>query len=121
MLEIKDMSDEDRLYHFMKGLQNWVQANLRCQGVKTLGEAIAATYKLLDFQGDRKDEAKGNKDNNEKGQGKFKKKQKNKPKTRNKRDEEALKKTDVPKDKAKPISCYICKKHHYVKNCPLWP
>ena len=28
MLEIKDMSEEDRLYHFMKGLQGWAQLNL---------------------------------------------------------------------------------------------
>ena len=29
MLEIKDMSEEDRLYHFMKGLQGWAQADLQ--------------------------------------------------------------------------------------------
>jgi len=28
MLEIKDMSEEDRLYHFMNGLQVWAQADL---------------------------------------------------------------------------------------------
>ena len=49
ILEIKDMSDEDGLYHFMKGLQNWAQANLRRQGVKTLAEAIADVDKLLDL------------------------------------------------------------------------
>ena len=36
MLETMDMSDEDCLYHFMKGLQNWAQDDLRHQGVKTL-------------------------------------------------------------------------------------
>ena len=74
MLEIKDMSDEDNLYHFIKGLQNLAQANLWCKGLKTLFKSIAAVDKLLDIGGDGKEEAKGNEDGNKKGQGKFTKK-----------------------------------------------
>ena len=66
MLETKDMSDEDHLYHFMKGLQNWAQAELWHQGVKTLTKSVAAADKLLDFRGDKEDEVNGNKDGNKK-------------------------------------------------------
>ena len=121
MLDIKDMSDEDCLYHFMKGLQNWVQAYLHRQGVKTLVEYIAAIDKLLYFQVDGKEKDKGNEDDNEKGQGKFKKKLKNNPKNGGNHEEETTKSTDTPKYKARIISCYICTKDHYAKNCPLRP
>jgi hypothetical protein len=30
MLEIKDMSEEDKLFHFMNGMQPWAQSELRC-------------------------------------------------------------------------------------------
>lgn len=49
MLEILDM-DEDRLYHFMKGLQTWEQAELQRQNVQTPTDAIATTENLLDFK-----------------------------------------------------------------------
>jgi len=121
MLEIKDMSEEDRLYHFMKGLQGWAQADLRRQGVKTLAEAISAAEKLHDFRTDRRDEARGNEDGSKKQQhGKFKREQPGKPKFQGKREDDKPKQFDGKKEK-KSVSCYICAKDHYARDCPLRP
>jgi hypothetical protein len=49
MLEIKDMSEEDGLFHFMNGLQPWAQSELQWQNVQTLATTITIMDKLLDF------------------------------------------------------------------------
>lgn len=49
MLDVKDMSEQDKLFNFMSGLQNWAQAELNRQGVQTLPQAVAAAEKLVDF------------------------------------------------------------------------
>lgn len=36
MLDIKSMSEEDKLYNFIAGLQGWAQTELRRLGVKDL-------------------------------------------------------------------------------------
>ncbi|KAK4380949.1 hypothetical protein Sango_3015800 [Sesamum angolense] len=43
MLDVRDMSEEDKLFNFLSGLQTWAQMELRRQGVKDLPSAIAAT------------------------------------------------------------------------------
>ena len=50
MLDIKDMSDADKLFNFLSGLQAWAHAELRRQGVKDLPSAIAAAEGLVDFR-----------------------------------------------------------------------
>lgn len=50
MLDIRDMSDEDKLFNFMAGLQPWAQAELRRQGVQSVATAIAAADRLVDFK-----------------------------------------------------------------------
>jgi hypothetical protein len=44
------MSEEDRLFNFMSGLQTWAQAELRRQNVKDLSFAIATADNLVDFK-----------------------------------------------------------------------
>ncbi|KAL0302198.1 UNVERIFIED_CONTAM: hypothetical protein Sangu_3113600 [Sesamum angustifolium] len=44
------MSEEDKLFNFLSGLQTWAQTELRCQGVKDLPSAIAAADQLVDFR-----------------------------------------------------------------------
>ncbi|KAG8371592.1 hypothetical protein BUALT_Bualt13G0104000 [Buddleja alternifolia] len=51
MLDIREMSEEDKLFSFMAGLQGWAQAELRRQGVKDLPSAFAAADGLVDFSG----------------------------------------------------------------------
>ena len=45
MLEIKYMSEENRLYHFLKGLQPWVQSVLHRQNVQYIVVAIVVAEK----------------------------------------------------------------------------
>ena len=50
MLDIKNMSDEDKLFNFMPRLQPWAQTELRRQVVKDLPTAIAAADGHVDYK-----------------------------------------------------------------------
>ncbi|RVW15655.1 hypothetical protein CK203_075362 [Vitis vinifera] len=50
MLDIKNMSEEDKLFNFMSGLQGWAQTELRRQGVRDLPAAMAAADCLVDYK-----------------------------------------------------------------------
>ena len=49
-LEIKDMSEVDKLFNFMSRLQGWAQTELRRQGVQDLPSTMAATDCLFDYK-----------------------------------------------------------------------
>ena len=50
MLHIKNMSEEDKLFNFVSGLQAWAQTELRRQGVKDLPSAMVAVDCLVDYK-----------------------------------------------------------------------
>ncbi|KAL0433410.1 UNVERIFIED_CONTAM: hypothetical protein Slati_2675300 [Sesamum latifolium] len=50
MLDVRDMSEEDKLFNFMAGLQPWAQTKLRRQCVKDLPSTIAAADRLANFK-----------------------------------------------------------------------
>lgn len=50
MLDIANMSEEDKLFNFMSGLQPWAQAELRRQGIKVVQTAMAAADNLVNFK-----------------------------------------------------------------------
>ena len=50
MLDIKNMSEEDKLFNFVSRLQGWEQTKLRRQGVKDLSAAMDATNCLVDYK-----------------------------------------------------------------------
>ncbi|KAL0420331.1 UNVERIFIED_CONTAM: hypothetical protein Slati_3056000 [Sesamum latifolium] len=50
LMDVRDMSEEDKLFNFMAGLQPWAQTELRRQGVKDLPSAIAVADHLADFK-----------------------------------------------------------------------
>ncbi|RVX00196.1 RNA-directed DNA polymerase-like [Vitis vinifera] len=50
MLDIKNMSEEDKLFNFMSGLQGWAQTELRRQGVHDLPATMAAADCLVDYK-----------------------------------------------------------------------
>ena len=50
ILDIKDMSEVDKLFNFMSGLQGWAQTELRRQGVQDLPLAMAAADCLSDYR-----------------------------------------------------------------------
>ena len=53
MLDIRNMSEEDKLHTFLTGLHNWARIELVHQGVQDFTSARAATDRLLDLRGDQ--------------------------------------------------------------------
>lgn len=49
MLDIHNMSEEDKLFNFISGLQPWAQVELNRLGVKELASAIATADSLVDY------------------------------------------------------------------------
>lgn len=49
MLDIRDMSEKDKLFYFIEGLKPWVHMELQRQRVQDLASAMAAAERLTDF------------------------------------------------------------------------
>ncbi|KAL0373581.1 UNVERIFIED_CONTAM: hypothetical protein Sradi_3273800 [Sesamum radiatum] len=49
MLDIRNMSEKDKLFTFMEGLKPWARIELQCQRVTDLGSALTAAERLIDF------------------------------------------------------------------------
>ncbi|KAL0462683.1 UNVERIFIED_CONTAM: hypothetical protein Slati_0155900 [Sesamum latifolium] len=49
MLDIRDMSEKDKLFTFMEGLKPWARVELQRQRVTDLGSAMTAAERLTDF------------------------------------------------------------------------
>ncbi|XP_022882220.1 uncharacterized protein LOC111399181 [Olea europaea var. sylvestris] len=71
VLQIPSMSDEDLLFHFTDGLQNWAKQELQRRRVKTVDEAIVVAESLTEFQRstDSSKSSKSFKSNSAKGGG----------------------------------------------------
>ena len=50
MLDIQNMSDDDKLFNFICSLQGWAQIELRRQGVQDLLAIMAKTNCLVDYK-----------------------------------------------------------------------
>ena len=50
MLDIKNMSKEDKLFNFMSGLQPWAQLELKRQAVCDLPSAMSTVDALVDYR-----------------------------------------------------------------------
>ena len=53
MLDIQNMSEEDKLFNFIFGLQRWAQLEIRRHNVQDLPNAIAVAESLVDYKFDR--------------------------------------------------------------------
>ncbi|PIN25087.1 hypothetical protein CDL12_02170 [Handroanthus impetiginosus] len=118
MLDIREMSEEDKLFNFMSGLQNWAQAELRRQGVKDLSSAIAAADRLLDFRGEPNPDRKKKDSGKEKGKvgkpGKKGKSWKDKGgETKGKKPADSQPVIDMTRK-----GCYLCGGDHRMRDCP---
>jgi len=122
ILDIENMSEEDRLFNFMSGLQPWAQAELRRQKVKDLSSAIAAADSLVDFKTVTRDGAVL-------VPSKFKARDKRDGKSNNKKfggggfrpfiDKGKTKQTKASTKEVKPTArCFICGGPHYARECP---
>ena len=50
MLDIQNMSDEDKLHNFILGIQGWAQKELRRKNVKDLSGVIVVADSIVDFR-----------------------------------------------------------------------
>lgn len=50
LLDMKDMSKEDKFFNFKAGLKSWAQAELRRQGVKDVAHAIVVADFFSDYK-----------------------------------------------------------------------
>nr|TKS05961.1 hypothetical protein D5086_0000127890 [Populus alba] len=124
ILDIENMSEEDRLFNFMSGLQPWAQAELRRQNVKDLSSAIAAADNLVDYKAPARESYKS---------ASFKSKGKSKEERPKKKfggfgggagkataaEKGKAKYTHTPGNGTKPnITCFICEGPHFARECP---
>ncbi|KAK9689724.1 hypothetical protein RND81_09G077300 [Saponaria officinalis] len=53
MLEIKDMSEDDRVFQFIDGLKDWAQVEIMRDRHAAVSAAMAATERLVDYRDER--------------------------------------------------------------------
>lgn len=59
MLKVPNLTDEDMLFHFMDGLQNWSKTKLEYTQVSTIDEATTQVEALMDFKHEKHDKING--------------------------------------------------------------
>ncbi|KAK2996074.1 hypothetical protein RJ640_002657 [Escallonia rubra] len=124
MLHIPNMTEEDLLFNFIDGLQNWAKQELQRRGVKDIDEAIAVAESLMEYArvGDSskgKNAQVASKGNHAKGGG-------DKPKAWNKWNNqdgtskfEGHGKLEERRAKSKPKDrCFFCGGPHWARDCP---
>ena len=120
-LDIKNMSEEDKLFNFVSGLQAWAQTELRRPGVKDLLAAMAVADCLVDYKllGTTVVGQKLKMD------GCKKKKVTRKPspeQTKGKKEGNAANlragESQNGQQTSKPIRCFICQGPHRARDCP---
>lgn len=113
MLDIKNMSEEDKLFNFMSGLQTWAQAELRRQNVRDLPTAIAAADGLVDFRPSSGPTEEGRTNDG---------KRKDKAGTSKEGAKNKAVVTAKPSEGEQPsrpfTGCFLCSGPHRVKDCP---
>ncbi|XP_047335782.1 uncharacterized protein LOC124939344 [Impatiens glandulifera] len=116
MLDVKDMSEEDKLFNFLSGLQPWAQTELRRQDVKNLPSVVAAADRLVDFKaiGGANPDAKKH---TQRDKGKAKSSEKEAAKSEGSYSKKETKGSFVFKDRANQ-GCFICEGDHRMKDCP---
>ncbi|GAV84407.1 gag-asp_proteas domain-containing protein [Cephalotus follicularis] len=119
MLDIKNMSDDDKLFNFMSGLQPWAQVELWRQCVKDLPSAMVAADSLVDYKLNKISDVKSS--NKPKSKGKGKKKFEGKVDYKNKESfiKEKQTKYEGQGSKSKFSSgCFLCDGPHRARDCP---
>lgn len=115
MLDIKDMSEGDKLFNFMAGLQSWAQIELRRSGVIDLSSAIVAADSLVDLQIEKSDSTSVSK---LKKKGKFGDKPKRYGVAEEEKDKGKSEATFIQQRPKMDSGCFICKGPHRARDCP---
>ena len=107
MLDVKNMSEDDKLFNFFSGLQPWAQAELRRQNVRELPTAIAVADSLVDY---KFEPSSGEKKKD--GDGKKKGKKKNGESSKQGS-------SDATQSRgSSKLGCFLCDGDHRMRNCP---
>ena len=117
MLDVKNMSEDDKLFNFFSGLQPLAQAELRRQNVKNLPTVIAAADSLIDY----KINPSSTSSNKKKGDDGKNKKGKEHKKGKNKKTGDSSKQrgSDPPQSQGNANSgCFLCDGNHKIRDYP---
>ncbi|KAG6515103.1 hypothetical protein ZIOFF_025488 [Zingiber officinale] len=127
MLDIQNMSEEDKLYNFLYGLQPWAQVELRRQNVRDLPSAIiVAADALVDLRMSKENlnmssSSKSNFVRKDK-KGDWKKEGKKDAKKKDSGNNHGKGKVEHSavrgKDNLKNQGCFLCNDPHFAKDCP---
>ena len=122
ILDIKDMSEVDKLFNFMSGLQGWAQTELRRQGVQDLPSSMAAVDCLSDYR------VTSSSTPTQKGRGQNKESNRNSDGKTSKSGGKGWKKPPDMQAKVgekgtssqstRPSRCFICDGPHRARDCP---
>jgi hypothetical protein len=118
ILDVDNMSEEEKMFNFLSGLQPWAQLELRRQKISDLSSAIADADGLADYRAESSEGAAGV-SSKYKDMGETKKKKRfggEEP-----RQATGVGRSDV-KAKGKGtnpnIHCFICDGNHFARDCP---
>ena len=123
MLDIKNMSEEDKLFNSKFGLQPLAKLELKRQTVRDLPAAMSATNALVDYKFNKPsgdDEKRKSKDKGKDKQKKDGKKNKDKQKKiwNNKSKGESSTSQQSKEQLKLNAGCFICNGPHRAKDCP---
>ena len=123
LLDIKNMSEEDKLFNFITGLQPWAQTELRRQNVQDLPAALVAADALVDFKhtGISQDAGPSRKfqGGKSKGNGRdSKEKPFHRPRPKRKGGSFNAGQASNRTNEGKQFGCFICNGPHRARECP---
>ncbi|KAA0036510.1 uncharacterized protein E6C27_scaffold17875G00010 [Cucumis melo var. makuwa] len=127
MLDIRDMSEKDKVFYFVEGLKPWARAKLYEQRVQDLTSAYAAAERLFDLTSDSQDARR----NQSSSPRRNRDSRPSSPKVvegdkRSGKDRKPYQSTTEntwrrPNDRSptkRPLSCFICQGPHLARECP---
>ncbi|KAA0055941.1 uncharacterized protein E6C27_scaffold319G00670 [Cucumis melo var. makuwa] len=127
MLDIRDMSEKDKVFYFVEGLKPWARAKLYEQRVQDLTSAYAAAERLFDLTSDTQDvrrhksSSPGRNRNSRPSSPKTVRREEYTGKDRRSHQSNTENTWQRPNNQSPPkrrLSCYICGKPHMARECP---
>ena len=120
LLDIRNMSEEDKMFNFLSGLQPWAQAELRRQAVEDLPSAIVAAEKLVDYKYAASPSSQGDaskKSNRGKNNGKASS-SKGGQRDDGKKKEGTGSSGSSQSSNKRSVGCFACHGPHLMRDCP---
>ncbi|KAJ7958669.1 Retrotransposon protein, putative, Ty3-gypsy subclass [Quillaja saponaria] len=123
MLDIRDMSEKDKMFYFLEGLKPWAKAELQRQRVQDLATAQAAAERLTDYAPESSASKKSQQFSSRGNGRQFGKPRKNKSGGGDQRkpsypsNSPQSSRGSVLTSKPRTISCFLCNGPHRVAEC----